>query len=251
MGPEIKVIVRLCVVLALVAGNASAEDSVCYGTPAKGRLENGTQLPSSGTNFSSYSSVGSLAGRTYVHSKVLAVTLAAYKALETSAPDKVFVYGETGRESGGRIRPHKTHQNGLSVDFMVPVLKGGKSVPLPTSPLNKFGYDLEFNDSGEFDDYLIDFAAIAKHLLELHKAAANQGVKIGPVIFEVPLQKHLFSTAEGAQLKNLMTFSTKQVWVKHDEHYHVDFELLCKALGAQQSAPGAGVVRHKITREVL
>jgi penicillin-insensitive murein DD-endopeptidase len=223
---------RLAFFLALVAGSASAQDSVCYGTTAKGRLENGVQLPSRGANFSSYSTVGSLAGRTYVHSKVLAVLLAAYKGLETSAPDKVFVYGETGWESGGRIRPHKTHQNGLSVDFMVPVLKDGKSVPLPTSSLNKFGYDLEFDDEGRFEDYSIDFPALAKHLKEVHKAATAQGVKIGRVIFEVPLQKHLFATPEGAQLKSLMAFSTKQAWVKHDEHYHIDFELPCRELGA-------------------
>lgn len=235
-------IVRLALLLFLVAGSASAEESVCYGTTAKGRLENGAQLPSTGANFSSYSTIGSLTGRTYVHSKVLAVILAAYKSLEESAPDKVFVYGETGWESGGRIRPHKTHQNGLSVDFMVPVLKDGKSVPLPTSPLNKFGYDLEFDDNGRIEDYSIDFPALAKHLTELHKAASAQGVKINRVIFEVPLQKHLFATPEGAKLKGLMTFSTRQAWVKHDEHYHIDFELPCRELAAQQRVPRATVL---------
>lgn len=217
-------------ILTLLTGTAHAEESVCFGTTANGRLENGAQLPSGGPNFSSYSAVGSLAGRTYVHSKVLSIIKSAYKSLETSAPGRFFVYGETGWKDGGRFRPHKTHQNGLSVDFMVPVLKKGKSVPLPTSPLNKFGYDLEFDDSGRMDEYTIDFTAIAKHLLELNKAAAAQGVKISRVIFEVPLQKHLFATAEGAQLKGLMTFSTKQAWVKHDEHYHIDFELPCRAL---------------------
>jgi penicillin-insensitive murein DD-endopeptidase len=227
---EKRVLPRLGLILLLFSASALSEESACYGTPAKGRLEHGAQLPSSGKNFSSYSSVGSLAGRTYVHSKVLSVILAAFKAIEASAPDKVFVYGETGWESGGRIRPHKTHQNGLSVDFMVPVLKDGKSVPLPTSALNKFGYSIEFDDSGHFEDYVIDFAAMAKHLAELHRAASAQGVKISRVIFEIPLQKHLFETAEGAQLKNQLTFSTKQAWVKHDEHYHVDFNVPCKRL---------------------
>jgi penicillin-insensitive murein endopeptidase len=230
---KVRVIRLLGLALALTAGSALADESVCYGTTGNGRLENGAQLPSSGTNFSSYS-VGSLAGRTYVHSKVLTVITEAYKALETSATGKVFVYGETGWKGGGRIRPHKTHQNGLSVDFMVPVLREGKSVPLPTSPLNKFGYALEFDDSGRMDDYSIDFGAVAKHLLELNKAASPQGVKISRVIFEVPLQKHLFATSEGAQLKGLMKFSTKQAWVKHDEHYHVDFELPCEPLEVQQ-----------------
>jgi penicillin-insensitive murein endopeptidase len=233
------VIRRFGFILVLTASSAFADESVCYGTTANGRLENGAQLPSSGANFSSYSSVGSLAGRTYVHSKVLTVITETYKALEASAPGKVFVYGETGWKVGGRIRPHRTHQNGLSVDFMVPVLKEGKSVPLPTSPFNKFGYDLEFDDSGRMDEYIIDFGALAKHLWELNRAAAAQGVKISRVIFEVPLQKHLFATPEGAQLKGLMKFSTKQAWVKHDEHYHVDFELPCKQLEAQQGVPRA------------
>jgi len=228
---------HLALLFLFVANAAVADESVCYGTTAKGRLDHGAQLPSNGVNFSSYSTVGSLAGRTYVHSRVLKVVLAGYKALETSAPGKVFVYGETGWASGGRIRPHKTHQNGLSIDFMVPVLKGAISVPLPTSPLNKFGYDLEFDDSGRFEEYTIDFEAIARHLLELNKAASVEGIKITRVIFEVPLQKHLFATSQGAQLKGLMAFSTKQAWVKHDEHYHVDFKLPCKPLEAQQGAP--------------
>lgn len=221
---------RLALLFLLIVPSAFGDDSTCFGTTANGRLENGAQLPSSGPNFSSYSSMGSLAGRTYLHGKAQAAVVAAYKALETSAPDTVFVYGETGWKSGGRIRPHKTHQNGLSVDFMVPVLKDGKSAPLPTSPLNKFGYDLEFDDSGKLDDYTVDFPAIAKHLLELQKAATAEGAGIERVIFEVPMQKHLFATPEGAQLKGKMKFSTKQAWVKHDEHYHVDFTLPCKPL---------------------
>ena len=70
----------------------------------------------------------------------------AYRELVRAAPTKRFVYGETGWKEGGRIRPHRTHQNGLSVDFMVPVLdKDGQSVPLPTNALNRFAYDIEFD----------------------------------------------------------------------------------------------------------
>jgi penicillin-insensitive murein DD-endopeptidase len=167
--------------LMLAPVTTFAQGSVCFGTAGKGRLENGTQLPLRGANFASYSTAGFLAGRTYVHSKVHATVLAAYKALERSAPDKVYVYRETGWKSGGRIRPHRTHQNGLSVDFMVPVLKDGKSVPLPTSPLNRFGYDIEFDDSGRFDGYVIDFPAGA-HLAQLRTAAAAHGIGIRRVI---------------------------------------------------------------------
>lgn len=57
------------------------------------------------------------------------------------------------------------------------------------------------------------------------------------MIFEVPLQQHLFATADGADLKKLMPFSTKPAWVKHDEHYHVDFELPCRALAPPGAEP--------------
>lgn len=112
-------------------------DSVCYGTTSKGSLERGVKLPSSGPNFESYSSLGEMLGRTYVHSAVKEIIVDAYKRLETMAPGKVYKFGEIGFASGGPFKPHKSHQNGLSVDFMTPVINGnGKSVTLPTHPFN-------------------------------------------------------------------------------------------------------------------
>ena len=125
--------------LAIVA--YGQEPSVCYGTTSNGKLENGWKLPASGPNFSVHSTVGRLAGRSYVHSFVYAVILEAYERLAIEMPDRVFVYGETGWKDGGQFKPHKTHRNGLSVDFMVPVLdESGTSVELPSSVLNKWGY---------------------------------------------------------------------------------------------------------------
>ena len=71
---------------------------------------------------------------------------------------------------------------------------------------------------------------MASHLVQLRKAAAAHGVGIRRVIFEVPLQERLFATAEGKALKRLLRFSTRQAWVRHDEHYHVDFVVPCKPL---------------------
>ena len=89
-----------------------------------------------------------------------------------------FVYGETGWAGGGRFKPHRTHQNGTSVDFMVPVRNdAGASVPLPRGYGDRYGYDLEFDASG-----------------------------------------------------HLLTFMAAKPWIRHDEHYHVDFAVPCKAL---------------------
>ena len=210
---------------------ATAEESICYGTASNGRLEGGVSLPSSGKNFQSYSSLGNMLGRTYVHSRVQKVVTEAFKSLEVSHPDKVFMYGETGWTEGGRCRPHKTHQNGLSVDFMVPVIdRQGRSVYLPTGLTNKLGYAIEFDSRGRFEEYTIDFEAMAAHLVALHKAALAEGIDIWRVIFAPELQPYLLRTSQGEYLKTHLQLSKKPAWVRHDEHYHVDFKIECRPL---------------------
>ncbi len=219
---------RFLAMILLVPSVAFALESTCFGTVAKGRLENGVALPASGSNFSSFSTSAGIAGRTHVHSKVRDVVLAAYKSLEGVAPEKFFVYGETGWKSGGRIRPHRTHQNGLSVDFMVPVLdKAGRSVPLPTNPFNKFGYGIEFDESGRYKDLAIDFPAVAEHLYQLDRAARFRGIGLSLVIFDEDYLAQLFATPRGPYLKENLKFMRRKPWVRHDEHYHVDFEVTC------------------------
>lgn len=208
---------------------ADKQESICYGTTEKGKIENAWQLPNSGANYSAYSFIGTAMGRNYVHSKVYNVILGAYQKLANEMIEKVFVYGETGWKSGGRFRPHKTHQNGLSVDFFVPVLDAnGKSVPQPTSPLNKFGYNIEFTAQGKYEEYTIDFESMAAHLMALKEAAEKNGIQITKVIFDNDLQQLLFKTKRGAELQAMLPFSTKKPWVKHDEHYHIDFTTQCK-----------------------
>lgn len=206
-------------------------DSQCYGTVASGRIENSVKLPTSGANFSAYSLVAATAGRTYAHTTVVDIVTRAYAALAENAPATHYVYGEAGWPGGGRFRPHRTHQNGLSVDFFVPVRnQAGKSVPLPTSPTTRFGYDIEFDAHGKFKDYSIDFPAIAEHLYELHVAAKARGAGIALVIFEPQYLPKLFATPRGAYLRANLPFMKGQAWVRHDEHYHVDFAVACKPL---------------------
>lgn len=213
----------------VVRAGTPAIESTCYGTTSKGRLENGVRLPWDGPNFTAYSTLGSGLGRTYVHSRVLGVVVAAYSALEQTAPGTVYVYGETGWASGGRIRPHRTHQNGLSVDFFVPVHDGAsRSVPLPTGVTNRFGYDIEFDDDARFEDYRIDFEALAEHLYQLHIAATARGVGIAQVILDPPYLPRLFSTTRGPFLRQHLKFMDRAAWVRHDEHYHVDFAVPCE-----------------------
>jgi len=216
--------------LLLACSYCISDESTCYGTTADGRLKNGVLLPAKGNNFEAYSLLARSLGRTYVHSGVSDIMLNSYAALYESNPNKVYKYAETGFKEGGKFKPHKTHQNGLSVDFMVPVVNSeGESVHLPTNPFNKFGYNIEFDSNSTFNIYKIDYEAMAAHIATLDKTTRKAGYSIWRVIFDPKLQPNLLKTTFAKYLKDNIQFSTKPSWVRHDEHYHVDFVIPCES----------------------
>ncbi|MFZ6870716.1 replication initiation protein [Undibacterium sp. Di27W] len=224
-----RIIICLACLVPVFSCETQAKESICYGTVDNGRLENGISLPAKGRNFSAYSALGVGLGRTYVHSTVADIIARAYRQLELAASDKVFVYGETGWEKGGRIRPHRAHKNGLSVDFMVPVLDAQDiSRPLPGNVSNEFGYGIDFDVEGRFGDYRIDFAALAEHLYQLDLAAKAKGKSLALVIIDRPYHAKLFATPRGPYLQKHLNFMQGKPWIRHDEHYHVDFAISCK-----------------------
>lgn len=219
------------VLLTLVSTNTIAAESTCYGTTRNGYLVNSVKLPNKGKNFISYGVIPVQAGRTYVHSKVRKVVVDAYHLVLKEQPNKVYKYAETGFKKGGQFKPHKTHRNGLSIDFMVPVVdKQGKSVHLPTNPLNRYGYNIEFDKQGKYKDYLLDYEALGAHIVALHKIARKNGIALWRVIFDPELQPYLYKTRYGEYIKNNIKIPKKKSWVRHDEHYHVDFIVKCKKL---------------------
>jgi penicillin-insensitive murein DD-endopeptidase len=229
--PDLQLAVSFALTLALLATPALSAESVCFGKESSGRLEGGVKLPLSGRNFSPYSDVASDHGRTYVHSRVRDVVVAAYAAMEKAAPGGVFVYGETGLAFGGRFPPHRTHQNGLSVDFFVPVRDtAGRPAKLPADASNRFGYNIEFDAEGRYEEYSIDFKALSEHLYQLHAVGKERGVGIRIVILDPPYLPKLFATPRGPFLKQNVRFLKGPAWVRHDEHYHVDFAVPCRPM---------------------
>ena len=189
-----------------------------------GNIADGKRLPSSGDNFVTYSRLGSLIGRNGVHNKVRDVILDAFTTIYQKYPE--YVIGECSWLSGGSMKPNRTHQNGLSVDFMVSVRNRDSEIDvLPTSVFNKFGYDVEFDSTGRTEEYTIDFESMAIHLYYLNESAKKHNVKIKLVIFDPVLQKRLFQTEYGQIIQNHLQFTKTAVWVRHDEHYHVNFNL--------------------------
>lgn len=209
-------------------GIESSRASACRGDVVRGRLEGGGRLPFSGDNYRAYSFLGFLAGRTFVHSEVREIMREAYATLAKEHPELRFVYAETGWPWGGPFPPHKTHANGTAVDFLVPVRgSDGAVTEVPTHILNQFGYGLDFDRQGRAGDYTIDFEAMALHLLALEQAAKKRNIRIQAVIFDAPLQPKLFAAPTGAQLARKMHF-VGQAWIRHDEHYHVNFAVPCR-----------------------
>lgn len=218
-------------ILVLLISNFSYGEQIesqCYGTTANGRLKNGVKLPLSGKNFVSYSYIAIALGRTNVHSAVKKILVNSYQELLRKYPAKVFKYAETGLREGGRFKPHKTHQNGLSIDHMVPVTKDGKSTHLPTHPFNKLGYSIEFDKKGNFEGYKLDYEALSSLIVEIDIQTKKLGYRIWRVIFDPKMTPKLFRTSHAKYLKEKINFSKRRSWVRHDEHIHIDFEIPCK-----------------------
>lgn len=204
--------------------------SACYGNAVHGRLENAKRLPYAGANYRAYHVGGFLVGRTFMHSSVRDTIRDAYAALAVSDPELRFVYAEASWPWGRRLRPHRTHANGTSVDFMVPVRdNAGQVRELTGSVANMLGYAIRFDNNGKGDGVNIDFEAMAKHLIALNKAAKAHNIRVSRVIFEPPLLKHLRKAPSGRKLKGI-NFMNTRAWFRHDQHYHVDFAVRCKKL---------------------
>lgn len=205
--------------------------STSKGTVSNGSLEHGQIFPFSGTNYHYFDTSSYLASRCFVHSNVKACVLETYKKLEKTAPGRLFGIMECSNKHGGKIAPHRTHQNGLSVDFMTPLIKDGK----PYTDLDFVGaqhYLMNFDANGRYEDdpaVSIDFELMAQHLLTLIETAKNNGLSIEKIIWKTELRDELFATESGKKLQQsgvyITTNLTPLINALHDDHYHVDFKL--------------------------
>ncbi len=211
--------------LSLRAGLAETLAPAAYTPPQAARKY--FALPYSGTNFQAYSWVWHAVGRCYLRGATAATVLDAYAELEKSLPDRHFVYGETGWNGGGRFWPHRTHREGLSADFMTPVLRhlpdGGRAPATPSCmPWNLWGYGTRLDAAGRNGGRELDAAACIAHLAALNTAAARRGLRIKLVILDPPLLNILRASSDFRKIADL-PFLPKTAWFPHDGHYHVDF----------------------------
>lgn len=204
--------------------------SISIGTVSNGSILHAKLLPFSGANYQYFDRWSYLNGRAFLNGYVLNTVLNSYAHLNGKLPNRTFKVMECAHKKGGKLFPHRTHQNGLSVDFMMPLQKEGK----PYYGLDDKGvkhYLLQFDDAGRYEkdkSISIDFDLVAQHIIELNKQAIKQGFKIKKVIIKIELKDDLFKTKHGKLLKKsgiyLVQGLTPKINDLHDDHYHIDFE---------------------------
>jgi len=202
------------------------------GTVSDGKLENGKLVPFNGHNFTYFDTLSYLSGRAFVNDKVKKTILETYKEFEILKPEIHFCIMECSNQHGGQLYPHHTHQNGLSVDFMSPLLKDG----LPYYALDMIGadhYRMDFDNDGNYikDKFVsVDFDLIAQHILILNQKAIIYGLRISKVIIKIEFKDELLATEHGKKLAESGIYIVKNlsplINSLHDDHYHIDFEVL-------------------------
>lgn len=108
-----------------------------------------------------------MARRASLNGAVKNTLLEAYDSLFRPLPKRFFRIMECSNEEGGELFPHKTYQNGMSVDLMMPLVQDNQ----PYYELDDLGADhywLSFDDQGRYDNdtsVRFDFNLVALELL--------------------------------------------------------------------------------------
>jgi penicillin-insensitive murein endopeptidase len=96
------------------------------------------------------------------------------------------------------------------------------------------GYGLEFDSNGCLGSPRIDFESVAAHLLAIQEAARRNSLRIERVIIAPRYIPLLEARSSGQRIGDSIPFMRTEAWIRHDEHYHVDFGLVSK-----EATPGS------------
>jgi penicillin-insensitive murein endopeptidase len=105
--------------------------------------------------------------------------------------------------------------------------EAGKPARLSTWPWRLFGYGWEFDAQGRAGARRISFETLARLLTALAEEGARNGLRIELIIIAPEYVPLLLETESGRNLESLRgKLTRKPVWIRHDEHVHVDFALV-------------------------
>lgn len=198
------------------------------GTEGSGSLENAWLLPYSGNNFSYFSPLSYyVLHNAFIHSKLYSVMLDALSTCEKTCPNRKFKLMECANKHGGKMLIHRTHQTGLSIDIMTPMMKNGAPYAL-TDHLGVWHYLLQYDNSGKWTKNVqVDFEHLARLILAIDDAARNNGLKLSKVILKTDLKDEFYATESGKKVKARGIYFAmvlpKTINNLHDDHIHLDF----------------------------
>ena len=204
--------------------------SISSGSKANGSLKNAWLLTFNEDHYKYFSPLSYyILDNAYVNDKVWKTIDESYKVMSKNYPDRQFKIMETARQKGGQMLIHRTHQTGLSVDFMVPKIRRSNQNPI-WDGTGMFHYLLDFDPDGNLiidKKTKIDFECMSQHILAVNQAAKKNDLKIRMIIFKTNLKDDLFNTPSGKKLKASGIYFAKSlepiVNRVHDDHYHIDF----------------------------
>jgi penicillin-insensitive murein endopeptidase len=213
-----------------IAAHAHPEyKSKSDGKVSSGTLKYGYLLPYVGDNFWYFDADSYLGGRAFTNNLVYSSIIDSYATLKEKS-NRIWCLMEASNQKGGKMAPHITHQNGLSIDFMMPLMKDQKPF-YDFDDKGKLHYLMSFDDQGisaDDSNVSIDFDAVGSHILALEKAARNNGLKIKKVIIKIEFKDELYASKYGKDLEESGIYFVKGlsnlVNALHDDHYHIDFE---------------------------
>jgi penicillin-insensitive murein endopeptidase len=207
----------------------SYSQSTSSGSPSNGTLVNGAKVPFKGDNYKYFDKMSYSMNRCYLNDKILLIVQESYEKLKEYYPDRMFYIMECSNKHGGPMKPHSTHQNGTSIDFMSPLIQNG-SIYSKLDDKGAGHYLMEFNNDGQYikdTSISIDFDLIAHHILILQEVGKKHGVNVKKVILKTDLKDEFYRTPHGKKVKSkgiyLVKALPKRVNDVHDDHFHIDF----------------------------
>lgn len=222
--------------LLILVGSCKTEpfpNSQSLGTVSKGQLIKGAKFAKRGENYKYFSTNSYyLFNRAWVHSTVKKITLDAYAELHKTHPNRKFMIMECSKKRGGRMWPHRTHQNGTSIDFATPLLKHGK--PYHGDHFKGvWHYAMRFDKTGRLTrkpKITIDFETMGEHILLLDSIARRHKMYVKKVLLKIDLKDDFYKSQAGKAVKKqkiyFAQYLTPKVDAMHDDHYHIDFAFL-------------------------
>jgi len=204
--------------------------SKAIGSVRNGKLENAWLFPYSGPNFRYFSPLSYfILNNAYTHSTTWKVVMDAYETCEKTCPGIQFRLMECSKRDGGKMLIHRTHQNGTSIDFMVPK-KNQNGQTKWIDWIGMWHYLLDFDSKGRLlfaKGTEIDFETLGKHILAVDDAAHANGMRIRKIILREEVVDDLYRTDSGKEVKRRGIYLVRGlhgfVNQVHDDHYHVDF----------------------------